>query len=75
MNQINPSFVFNQIRKYNKSRRQTLKDAALTAVGIHVGLLEKKNVIIRDLTQEERDRVLYYLRQFLQNQGLTVTIQ
>jgi hypothetical protein len=75
MNQINPSFVFNQIRKYNKSRRQTLKDAALTAVGIHVGLLEKKNVIIRDLTKEERDRVLYYLRQFIKSEGLKVTIQ
>jgi hypothetical protein len=75
MNRINPSFVFNQIRKYNKSRRQTLKDAALTAVGIHVGLLEKKSVIIRDLTQEERDHVLYYLQQFLQSQGLKVTIR
>lgn len=75
MNRINPNFLFNQIRKYNKSRRQTLKDAALTAVGIHVGLLEKKNVIIRDLTPEERDRVLCYLRQFVEAEGLKVTIQ
>jgi hypothetical protein len=51
-----------------------LKDAALTAVGIHAGLLVKSRVVMRELTPEEKNRVLYFLRQFVQSQGVEVAI-
>ena len=74
-NQVNPSFVFNSIRKYNRSQRQTQKDVILNAVGIHVGLLPKNRNPLPVLSQEERDRVLYFLRQFLASQKLEVIIK
>lgn len=72
---INPNFIFNQIRKYNQAHSQTYKDAALAAVGIHVGLLEKENIVLRDLTNEERQMMIYYLQQFCRSEGINVTIQ
>lgn len=72
---MNETFIFRQIRKYNSSQRQSLKDAALTAVGIHAGLLVKSRVVMRELTSEERNRVLYFLRQFVQDQGVEVAIE
>jgi len=72
---VNKSFVFNQIRRYNSVKTQLHQDAALTAVGIHVGLLEKKKVVFRTLTREERQRVINFLRQFLQDQGVEAEIK
>jgi hypothetical protein len=47
----------------------------LTAVGIHAGLLEKKKLVFRTLTREERQRVVYFLRQFLRDQGVEAQIK
>ena len=69
---MNSKFITNQIRKYTRLRRVASKDAVLTAIGIHAGLLEKKRVILRSLTPAERERVLYFMQQFAQRQGLTV---
>lgn len=71
---IDPMFIFNQIRKYNQARSQKPKDAALVAVGIHVGLLEKKNIALRPLTREQREMMRYFLRQFCTSQGVNATI-
>lgn len=71
---MNEQFIFNQIRKYNRATRQTLKDAALSAVGIHAGLLPKSKAIARELSSEERSRVIYFLKQFCTSQGLEVQI-
>lgn len=74
-NQVNPSFIFNSIAKYNRVQRQTQKDVILNAVGIHAGLLPKKGNPLPVLSQEERDRVLYFLKQFLASQKLEVTLK
>ncbi|AFZ22363.1 hypothetical protein [Allocoleopsis franciscana] len=71
---INHSFVFDQIRKYNQTRRQLYRDKALLAVGIHVGLLKKSNAIAPELSNEERQRVLYFLLQFLKSEGCNVKL-
>ena len=70
---MNPDFIFRQIRRYNTAKSQLYKDAALKAAGVHAGLL--KEVSLRPLTREERERVLYYLRIFCQAQGIQVTIK
>jgi len=75
--EINTDYIFNSIAKLNRSNRRVQKDAVLHVVGIHTGLLKKKKnqrlpVI---LSTEERDRVLYFLRQFLTQQGLEVRVK
>jgi hypothetical protein len=72
--QMNQSFLFNQIRKYNKAQRQSLKNKALVAIGIHSELLSKE-VATRDLTADECSRVVYFMRQFCESQGVSVTIK
>jgi len=72
--EMNPNFVFNQIRRYNKATSQLYKDAALVAAGVHVGLLQKR-VPARQLTNEERKKMLYFLDIFCQSQGITVTFK
>lgn len=74
MKGINESFVFNAIRKFNRAKRQTLKDAVLVSVGIHAGLMERE-AASRDLMPEERQRVIRFLRQFLKDQGVKVEIK
>lgn len=71
---MNEQFLFNKIRKYNSATSQTLKDAELSAAGIHAGLLPRSKAIARNLTSEERSRVVYFLRQFCISQGLEVQI-
>jgi hypothetical protein len=73
----NPDFIYNSIAKYNKSSRRTQQDAILHAVGLHCGLIKpKRNQRLPILlSQEERDRVLYFLRQFLASQKLDVKIK
>ncbi len=73
--EINEAFVFAWIRKYNQARRQLYKDKALLAVGIHAGLLKKSKSIAPELSQEERDRVVYFLREFVRSAGIEVKIQ
>ncbi len=74
--EFNPDFVFNSIAKYNRSNRRTQQDAILHAVGLHCGLIKsKRNRLPILLSQEERDRVLYFLRQFLASQKLEVKIK
>jgi hypothetical protein len=74
---FNSDFILNSIAKLNRSNRRVQKDSVLHGVGLHVGLLKKKKnqrlpVILK---QEERDRVVYFLRQFLVNQGLDVQVK
>ncbi len=73
--EINQSLIFNQIRKYNQVRRQTQKDVALHIVGVHVGLLEVQRTPLPTLKEEERQRVLYFLKQFCEQQGVQVLLK
>jgi hypothetical protein len=72
---LNESFVFNSIRKYNKATRRTQKDAVLHAVGVHVKILKKKRSPLVELSSEERSSVLYFLRQFCEQQGVSVLLK
>lgn len=72
---INPGFIFNQIRRYNLARKQTYKDAALVTVGIHVGLLERKNIVFAPLSEEQRRMMIYFLQQFCRNEGVDIIIK
>ena len=75
MPQLNESFLFKSIHKYKRSQRQTQRDAVLNAVGVHAGLLERSSNPLPVLSQEERDRVLDFLREFLKSQKLEVEIK
>lgn len=75
MTQLNEDFLFKSIRKYNQVRRQTQKDVVLNAVGIHAGLLPRSRNPLPELSQEERDRVLYFLKEFLLQQGIEASIK
>jgi len=65
------AFIFNSIRRYNQARRQLQQNCILHAVGRHVNLIERPRQLLPELTQEERDRVLEFLREFLKAEGLT----
>ena len=70
MNEPSETFLFNSIRKYNRVDRQTQRDVILHAVGVRAKLVECRRTPLPTLSQEERDRVLDYLRKFLASQGL-----
>lgn len=72
---LNQSFILEHIRKYNQARRQLYRDNALLAIGIHAGLLQKRVAIASELTQQERDRVLYFCRQFLKSNAIQAEIK
>lgn len=72
--ELNEAFIIRQIRKYNSVKCHLHQDRALTAIGIHAGLLKKKKVALRELTNEERLRVLYFVRQFLVERGMPVVV-
>ena len=71
---LNEAFLIRQIRKYNSVKRQMHQDKALTAIGLHAGLLDKKRVVMRELTQEERTQVLCFVREFLTSRGMPVVV-
>lgn len=73
--ELNQNFIFNQIRKYNQARRQLYRDKALLAVGIHAGLLRKSKAIAPELSEEDRQRIIYFLRQFLKTSGCEAEIE
>lgn len=68
--QMNQTFITNQIRKYTKAKRQSLKNSALIAIGVHVELLRKEDIFERIPTDAEFQRVLYFVRQFCLAQNL-----
>jgi hypothetical protein len=70
----NETFLFNSIHKYNRAQRQTQRDVVLHAVGVRAGLIECRRTPMPILSQEERDRVLDYLREFLSAQGLSISL-
>lgn len=72
---LNQSFILSQVRKYNQAVRQLYRDNALLAIGIHTGLLQKRVAIASELTQVERDRVLYFCRQFLKSNHIQAEIK
>lgn len=72
---MNESFLFNSIRKYNLARRQTQRDVILHAVGVHCKVLKVKRSPLPVLSQEERDRVLECLREFLRQQEVEVLLK
>lgn len=73
---MNESFLFNSIHKYNCAKRIAQRDSVLFGVGVHVGLIERRDPRRPQLSVEERDRVLGYLRDFLAKEGLTkITIR
>jgi hypothetical protein len=67
---MNESFIFNSIRKYNRSSRVTQRDVILHAVGVHANLIEAKRSVMPTLTELERAIVLEFLRGFLKAQDL-----
>lgn len=69
---LNESFVFDQIRKYNTTRRRVHKDRTLLAVGIHAGILAKRNAIAPTLTPNQRFLVLCFLNDFCQERNVQV---
>jgi hypothetical protein len=69
------SFLFNSIHKYNRAQRQTQRDVVLHAVGVRAKLVECRRSPLPTLSQEERDRVLTYLREFLESQNLSIVIK
>ncbi len=71
---IDESFLWSQIRKYNQARRQIYKDKVLLAVGVHTGLLTAQKKFFPELTEEERNRILYFLRQFLADKCVQVEL-
>jgi hypothetical protein len=68
---MHEAFIFNSIRRYNQATRQLQRDCILHAVGRHVNLIERPGQLLPELSQEERDRVLKFLREFLKAEGLT----
>lgn len=70
---MNHTFVTNQIRKYTKAKRQSLKNSALIAIGVHVELLKKEDIFERVPTEAEFQRVIYFMRQFCLEQKLPFT--
>ena len=74
MSEPSETFLFNSIRKYNRSHRQTQRDVVLHAVGVRAGLLQCRRSPLPILSEEERDRVLSYLREFLASQNLKIVI-
>lgn len=71
---LNEAFIIRQIHKYNNVKRQLHQDKALTAIGLHAGLLKKKKVFARELTDSERLLVLFFVRQFLVERGMPVVV-
>ena len=71
---INESFVVDHIRNYNRARRQIYEDRALLAIGIHAGLLKKSKSVAPELSEEERQRVIYFCREFLKSAGILAEI-
>lgn len=72
---LEESFLFNAIRKYNRVPRQTQKDVVLHSVGVKFGLVEPRRAPLPELSQEERDRVLDRLRDFCKEQGVEVLLK
>lgn len=72
--EVNEAFVVDHIRKYNRARRSMYRDKSLLEIGVHVGLIKKSKAIIPELTDEERQRVLYFCREFLKNAGIKAEI-
>lgn len=72
--EINENFIVDWIRRYNRSRRQIYKDKALLAIGIHAGLLKKSKSVAPELSEEERQCVLYFCREFLKSAGILAEI-
>ena len=74
--ELNHSFLFNMIRKYNRCKRQTQKDVVLHSVGVHAQLdIERQRSLLPTLTEEERETVLNFLRNFLDNQKVDAKIK
>jgi hypothetical protein len=69
------SFLFSAIRKYNKAGRQTQRDVVLHSVGVQAKLIERKRSLLPELTSEEREQVLKYLRNFCQAQGIEIRLK
>lgn len=72
---LNHSFILEQIRKYNQARRLIYRDRALLAIGLHTGFLKKSHALAPELSQEERERVLYFCRQFLKANAIQAELK
>jgi hypothetical protein len=72
---LREQFLLNQIRRYNAAGRQIHRDRCLLAVGIYVQIFPKEKAKVQPkLTQEERNTILCFLRQFCQ-QGLQIELK
>lgn len=72
---LNSAFIIDWIRKYNRASRQLYQDRALLAIGIHAGLIKKSSAIAPQLSEEERQRVLYFCREFLKSAGICASMR
>ena len=71
---LDTNFIFNQIRAYNKAQKPKLKDRILHAAGAYAELLSQEAILRGELTDAERNAVLFFLIQFCEFQGLKVEI-
>lgn len=69
---LDTNFIFNQIRAYNKAHKPKLKNRILHAVGAYAELLSQQTILRGELTNEERQRVHYFLIAFCEFEGLKV---
>lgn len=70
---LREQFILTQIRRYNAAGRQVHRDRCLLAIGIYEKIFPKEKArIAPKLTPEERITVLYFLRQFCEQQGLQI---
>jgi hypothetical protein len=70
---LDTSFLFNQIRAYNRALKPKLKDKILAAIGIYAGLIPKSSAL-RELSADERQTCHFFLTEFCQYQGLEVRV-
>lgn len=70
--ELNSVFIKKLLSKYNAATRQMHRDRCLLAIGVHAGIVNPKRSIVPSLSQEERYRVLYFLRQYCDSQGWAI---
>jgi hypothetical protein len=67
---MNQDFIESKIRAYREADHPIPKGLALISIGLHAGLIKEDVVWHRLLTQEEKLRVVYFVKQFSVVNGL-----
>lgn len=67
---MNQEFIKSQIRMYGRLSNVFGKSLCLISIGLHAGLLKDEDIYRRNLTREEMQRVIYFIKQFSAANGL-----